>query len=133
MMLTASYEQCVIDNEIMGATFRMLKGVEVNDDSLSINLLKKVGPKTGHFLTFKETSDYVRKNYWIPQLTNRDVWSVWEAAGSKDMRKSANEIVRKILDENTEPVITMEQTKEINAMANSYHKKALERLKKGNG
>lgn len=51
---------------------------------------------------------------------------------SKDMRKSANEIARKILDENTEPVITREQTKEINAMANSYHKKALERLIKSN-
>ena len=43
MMMTASYEQCVIDNEIMGATFRMLKGVEVNDFSLSVDLLRKTG------------------------------------------------------------------------------------------
>lgn len=74
----------------------------------------------------------MRENYWIPKLTNRDVWSVWEASGSKDMRTFANEIARKILTEKTEPIITKEQAEEIVAMAKSYHKKALERSKKKN-
>lgn len=129
MMLTACYEQCIIDNEIMGASFRMLKGVEVNDETLSVNLIKKIGPKTGHFLNFKETSEYVRKNNWIPKITNRDVWSTWKAAGQKDMRMAANEEAKRILNENTEPVISKDQTDEISKMAKSYHKKALKKLK----
>ncbi|MHB1335348.1 MAG: trimethylamine methyltransferase family protein [Candidatus Humimicrobiaceae bacterium] len=43
MMMLASYEQVVIDNEIMGATYRMLKGVEVNDYPMSVDLLRKTG------------------------------------------------------------------------------------------
>jgi trimethylamine---corrinoid protein Co-methyltransferase len=132
MMLMASYEQCVIDNEIMGATFKMLKGIEVNDDSLSVNLLRKVGPKSAHFLTFKETSEYVRKNYWVPQITDRNVWGSWKAMGGKSMRESAAEVVKKILSENTEAMISREQTEEITKLAKSLHGKALERLKKKN-
>ncbi|MBU4449727.1 MAG: trimethylamine methyltransferase family protein [Actinobacteria bacterium] len=129
MMLTACYEQCVIDNEIMGAAFRMLKGVEVNDDTLSVNLLRKVGPKSANFLTFKETSEYVRKNNWVPQITNRETWSAWKAAGGKSMQEAAADVARKILSENTEPAISKEQTEEILKMAKSFHAKAVQKLK----
>jgi trimethylamine---corrinoid protein Co-methyltransferase len=130
MMLTASFEQCVIDNEIMGATFKMLEGIEVNDESLSVNLLRKVGPKSAHFLTFKETSEYVRKNYWVPKITDRNVRGSWKAMGGKSMRESAAEIAKKILSENTEAMISKEQLDEITKMAKSFHSKALEKLKK---
>jgi len=33
-MRLASYEQCVMDNEILGACFRIVQGFEVNDDTL---------------------------------------------------------------------------------------------------
>jgi trimethylamine--corrinoid protein Co-methyltransferase len=130
MMLTASYEQCVIDNEIMGATFKMLKGIEVDDATLSVNLLKKVGPKSAHFLTFKETSDYVRKNFWVPQITDRNNWSTWKALGGKTMQQAANDAASKILAENKEPAISVQQTEEIMNMARSFHKRAVEKLKK---
>ena len=129
MMLTASYEQCVIDNEIMGATFKMLEGVMVNDDTLSVDLLRKVGPKSAHFLTFKETSEYVRKHYWVPKITDRNVHSSWKARGAKSMRDVAADEVRKILSENDMPFISAEQAKEITDMAKAFHKKALEKLK----
>lgn len=131
MMLTASYDQCIIDEEIMSATFRMLKGIEVDDLSLSVDLLKKVGPKGGHFLTFKETSEYVRKNNWVPKLTNRDIWSIWKSQGGKSMRELANEEAKRILQEHTEPVISKEQTEEILKMAKSFHRKALRKIGKG--
>lgn len=130
MMLTACYEQCVIDNEIMGATFKMLEGVKVNDDTLSVDMLRKVGPKSAHFLTFKETSEYVRKHYWIPQITDRNVHSLWQTQGGKSMRDAAIDVARKILSENDRPFISSEQTKEILDMAKAFHKKAVERLKK---
>jgi trimethylamine---corrinoid protein Co-methyltransferase len=130
MMLMASYEQILIDDEIMGATFRMLKGIEVDDNSLSVDLLRKVGPKTGHFLNFKETSEYVRNNNWVPKLTNRDVWSTWKTYGAKSMRQAANERAKEILIENTEPVITKEQHDEIMNMAKGFHKKAVESSKR---
>jgi len=130
MMLSASYEQCVIDNEIMGAAFKMLEGIVVNDETLSVDLLRKVGPKSAHFLTFKETSEYVRKNYWVPEITDRNVWSSWKAMGGKSMQQAAGEIAKKIISENDKPYIPEEQTKEILEMAKAFHKKAIMNLKK---
>jgi len=130
MMLTASYEQCVIDNEIMGATFKMLEGVPVNDETLSVDLLRKVGPRSAHFLTFKETSEYVRKNYWVPEITDRNVWSSWKAMGGKSMQQTASEVAKRILAENDKPFIPEDQAKEIMEMAKAFHKKAIENLKK---
>jgi trimethylamine--corrinoid protein Co-methyltransferase len=132
MMMLASYEQVIIDNEIMGATYRMLKGVEVDDFSLSVDLLRKTG-HGGHFLNYKETSDYVRKNNWIPRITSRDSWSTWQAMGAKSMRELAVEEAKKILAENTEPVIPPDQADEIMKMAKFYHKSAQEKLKKQEG
>jgi trimethylamine---corrinoid protein Co-methyltransferase len=129
MMLTVSYEQIVIDDEIIGASFRILKGFEVNDSTLSVDLLKKIGLKGGHFLDLKETSQYVRYNNWRPKLTNRDTWKNWKISGGKDMRVRANELSRKILSENNEPVILMDQYKEIQKMALSYYKAAVEKYK----
>jgi trimethylamine--corrinoid protein Co-methyltransferase len=130
MMLTASYEQCVIDNEIMGAVYRMLEEVVVDDETLSLNLLKEVAAKEqGHFLYFKETAEYTKKNNWVPKLTNRNVWNSWKAEGSKSMREAANDAARKILTENNEPAISREQTDEIMNMAKSFHKRAIEKSK----
>ena len=130
MMLTASYEQCVIDNEIMGAVYRMLEEVVVDDETLSLDLLRKVAVKEqGHFLYFKETAEYIKRNNWVPKLTNRNVWNSWKAEGGKSMREAANDLAGKILKENNEPVISRDQTDEIMDMAKSFHKRAIEKSK----
>jgi trimethylamine--corrinoid protein Co-methyltransferase len=130
MMLTASYEKVIIDNDIVGAVFRMLKGFEVNDNTLSTDLLKRISLQPGgHFLSLKETSQYVRQNNWLPGITNRDVWSTWKSNGAKSMSESANYVARKILKENIEPVISREQSEEILKMAISFQNKVLEKMK----
>ena len=53
--------------------------------------------------------------------------------GAKSMRDLAVEEARKILNENTEPVIDKDQAQEILKMAKAYHKNAQEKLKKQEG
>ncbi|GAH92311.1 unnamed protein product, partial [marine sediment metagenome] len=97
-MLLASYEQCVIDNEILGATFRILQGMEVNSETLAMDVIKEVGPG-GNFLTHEHTLKNFRKVEWFPRLTNRNKWLNWEAEGKISMRQNANEEARRILKE----------------------------------
>lgn len=97
-MLLASYEQCVIDNEILGATFRILQGMEVNSETLAMDVIKEVGPG-GNFLTHEHTLKNFRKVEWFPRLTNRNKWLNWEAEGKISMRQKANEEARRILKE----------------------------------
>jgi trimethylamine--corrinoid protein Co-methyltransferase len=126
-MLLASYEQVVIDEEIMGAAFRIAQGFDVNDYTLSVDMLARVGALGKHFLTQRETRDFYRKDRWQPTITNRDPWDTWQAAGGKDMRQYANERARAILAEEKPWAVDQEQAAEIERLCQEGVRKAQER------
>jgi len=115
-MLTASYEQCVIDNEILDAAFIMARGMEVNDETLAVDAIKEVGPG-GNYLSHPHTAKHFRDLCWFPKLTVRDQYETWKAKGSKDMRQRANEMARKILDEHHPAYIDDKAKAELDKLA----------------
>ena len=46
---TASYKQYVIDNEIIGMVMRAVRGIEVTDETIAVDVYRRVGPG-GNFL-----------------------------------------------------------------------------------
>ena len=123
-VLTASYEQCVIDNEIIGAAFRIVEGIEVNKETIALEVIKEVGPG-GHFLAHEHTVKYFRKERWFPQLTNREKWSAWEIKGAKDMSQRANEAARKILQEHNPLYVSEKALAEIKKIAKTGQEEAI--------
>jgi len=115
-MLLASYEQCVIDDEILGAAFRITRGVEVNRDTLALDVIREIGPG-GHFLQHDHTARMFRRELWFPQITNRETHPGWTAAGGKDMRQRANERARELLASHRPRPLTPEQEHELDRMA----------------
>jgi len=98
-MLTVSYEQFVIDNDISGMVLRALSGIEVNDETLALDVIKAVGPGR-NYLTQRHTVKYARSNeFYIPTGADRNSRVAWETAGGKDARESAREIARGILNQ----------------------------------
>jgi trimethylamine--corrinoid protein Co-methyltransferase len=69
--LTVSYEKLVMDNEILGMCQRVLRGIEVNDDTLAVDMLKRTGPGKD-FLAEEHTLDYMRSEFYVPEIANRD-------------------------------------------------------------
>ena len=69
--LTVSYEKLVVDNEILGMCQRVLRGVEVNDETLATGLLVEKGPG-GDYMTEEHTIAHMRGEFFDPQLANRD-------------------------------------------------------------
>ena len=69
--LTVSYEKLAMDNEILGMCQRVLRGIEVNDDTLATELLIEKGPGAD-FLGEEHTVRYMRSEFFEPQLANRD-------------------------------------------------------------
>ncbi|MGQ4914675.1 MAG: trimethylamine methyltransferase family protein [Candidatus Asgardarchaeia archaeon] len=98
LALTISMESLVIDNEIAGMIYRALRGIEINDDTLALDIIAKVGPG-GHFLGQKHTLEHIRTEHFIPKLSNRMRRDKWEELGSKDIWTVAKEEVRRILKE----------------------------------
>ncbi|MBE9572222.1 MAG: trimethylamine methyltransferase family protein [Proteobacteria bacterium] len=94
--MTASYDKLVIDNEIIGMVMRAVEGIQVNDETLAFDLIRKTGPG-GHFVSARHTRRNMRSSQYIPQLSDREDRSKWQDAGSKDTRARATDKVREIL------------------------------------
>ena len=120
-MRTASYEQCVIDHEILGATFRILEGIQVDEGTLGTEVIAEVEPG-GSFLGTEHTIKYLRSQRWQPAITDRSQWETWEERGATTMRQRANAEARRILAEHQPHYVTDEQAAEIDAIATAAHK-----------
>jgi len=93
---TMSPELLVIDNEIIDAILRIARGFEVNDDTLAVDIIDKVGPG-GHFLGQRHTLEHYRMETWIPKISDRRDFETWMKMGSKPLDEVAKEKVKEIL------------------------------------
>jgi len=118
MMKLASFEQCLMDNEILGATFRFLGGVDTSREAVGVEAFKEVGHdsrflESAHTLRFLRTAER-----WEPRLTDRNSWTTWmERTGGKDMRERAREQAREILSEHHPKYVSDEEAREIDRIA----------------
>ncbi len=90
-------EELVIDAEIAKIVFRLAQGIEVNDNTLALDLIRKVG-QGGNFLAERHTLNYLRKEHFLPELTDRRPYEPWLKDGGKDIVKKAKEKVKTILE-----------------------------------
>jgi len=65
-----SLEMAVICSEIISMVSRIVTGIDVNDETLAMDVMREVGPK-GSFLTHKHTVISMRKEVFIPKLFDR--------------------------------------------------------------
>jgi len=93
--LMTSAEALVIDNEIIDYALRFVEGFEVNDDTLAVDIIDKVGPG-GIFLGEKHTVQHFRER-WMSRLSDISSYETWEKQGSRSIDEVAREKVREIL------------------------------------
>jgi len=82
--LTGSLEEIVIVDEFIAMNRRLLKGIEVNRDTLAVDAIAETGPG-GHYMTSDHTYRYMREVQWRPTILNRKGREKWEAEGSLDL------------------------------------------------
>jgi trimethylamine--corrinoid protein Co-methyltransferase len=102
MGMTMSYEQLLIDQEIVRMIRRILGGIAVNKETIALDVIKKVGA-SGNYLAELHTLKNMRKESSQAKLIDRKMRSGWEKDGSKDMAERAREEARSIL-ENYKPL-----------------------------
>jgi len=110
-----SYEQFVIDNEIIGMIHRILTGIKVNEATLGFDVIEKVGPG-GHYVMEDHTVEHMMDEFFYPNLSVRYNFDIWEEKGRPDMLSRANELVQHILEdceENKEGLLDLDLIFEI--------------------
>lgn len=107
-----SYEQYVIDNEIIGIIHRLLAGIKVNEDTLGFDTIEKVGPG-GNYVMEDHTVEHMMSEFFYPELSVRHNFDVWEEKGRPDMLSRAGDIVRGILRKNKDGILDLGAASEI--------------------
>ncbi len=107
--LTTSFEQLVVSNEVIGLVRRITGGIEINEETMALDLIDEVGPG-GEYLTSEHTLEHFKEN-WYPELMTRSPYEKWVEEGSKDLGVKAKEKIKDILDKH-EPKPLEERVKE---------------------
>ena len=114
MGITFDLAQLVLDNEVAGLIKRTVRGIEVNDETLSLDTIKEVGPFKD-YLAHETTFKHMRLTT-SPKLMDRKMRPRWEKAGSKNAYERACDEVKHILETYTPPQIPDEVLKKVRAI-----------------
>jgi len=88
-------ENMVVDDEIIGMVKRILSGIEVSEETLAVDLIKKMG-FNGNYLFDNHTRAHVRE-LWQAKLGETGNYEGWKNAGAKSTTEKAQEKVAEIL------------------------------------
>ncbi len=108
-LLGVSFESFVLDDEMIANIYRVLRGVEVNRDTLDIAAMSEAILGDGHFLGAAETMAAMERDYVYPEIANRDTPYSWAAQGSTDAWTRARVKARQILADHRPTYLSAEQ------------------------
>lgn len=94
---TGSLAQLVICDEILAWLKHCVRAVEINDETLALDLIDEIGPD-GQFLDSEHTLQHYRER-WYPCLFERDNYDRWLSRGGRTLGQRAAERVNEILAE----------------------------------
>jgi trimethylamine--corrinoid protein Co-methyltransferase len=98
----ASPAYIVLVHEIIEMIQPYMKGIPVNEETLNIDLLEKVGPG-GQFLTEDHTLEHF-KDVWYPGIFDRSDLEQWKTAGSTKFDERLREQTLKVMEHQPEPL-----------------------------
>jgi len=123
--LTHHPVQAVLDDDIAGMIGRFIQGIEVNDETLAIDLIEEVGPIPGHFLNRAHTRKWWKLEQFVPKAADRLTYPEWMKSGKKSCLDYARERMEEILATHKPTPLTPGQEEDIERIleeARKYYK-----------
>ncbi len=115
-----SYEQMMLDNEIAAMVIRVYKGYEVNQETLAVDLIKKVGIG-GSYLAQPHTIKHMRETF-IPMLWDSDPFDMWVKKGGKGPMENAREKCDWVLKNHKPVPLGQEVSKNLDLIVKDFSK-----------
>lgn len=114
-----SIEKLVLDNEVCGYALRIVKGVDVNEETLALEAFNEAIER-GSFISLKHTLKWFRKEQYFPsRLIDRNPRGKWVDKGLKNAWRRAKEEVERILKEHKPHPLLSDVSKELNEFVKS--------------
>jgi trimethylamine--corrinoid protein Co-methyltransferase len=105
--------QSILDDDVAGMIGRFIEGVDVNDDTLAVDLIEEVGPIPGFYLNKEHTRKWWKKEQFLPKAADRLTYPEWMKTGQKSCIDYAKKRMEEILATHKPDALTAEQDKEI--------------------
>jgi trimethylamine--corrinoid protein Co-methyltransferase len=105
--MSFSLEQLVIDDVALCLVGRLLRGIQVDEERLAMDLIHQVGP-AGSYIEAAHTRRYHREELLTPSLLVRDTVESWEASGAPTLGSRARREAERILAEHRPVPLTAE-------------------------
>jgi len=99
-----SYEKFLIDEETCGMIRRILKPIEINDETIALEQIKKAGIG-GTYITSPETLKKCRTELFRPELATRGSYEKWKNQEKKQIWEKAKTALAKRFDGYARPDI----------------------------
>ena len=93
--LTTSFEMIVLTDELVALADNLMKGIEIDDETLMLDEIHTVGPG-GHFMDTDQTLKRFR-DFWYPGLLDRGRREQWLERGATTLGQRLNARVREIV------------------------------------
>ena len=92
-----SFEQYVIDNEILGMVDRTLAGINVNKSTLGYETVDRVGPG-GNYVMEEHTIEHMIDEFFYPGISVRCNFDIWQEKKRPDMLSHAHNAAKAMLN-----------------------------------
>lgn len=94
----ASPEALVIDDDMCGAILRSVRGIDVREELLDLDVVEAVVTGDGHYLGSAQTLALMKSDYLYPSLGDRQSVDDWRRSGAETVWQRAGRRVRDLLD-----------------------------------
>jgi trimethylamine--corrinoid protein Co-methyltransferase len=113
--------QMMIDDEIVSNITRIARGIEISDETLSVDVIAKTGPM-GNFLKQMETLKHFRREHQQAILSDRTTRQQWTASGSKDTNARALARMKDLLDRHVPEPLSPDMRRGFDRLIGEYSK-----------
>ena len=95
--LSASFAKMVIDADQLSHLLSVIKGLDVNDDTLAFNAIRAVGP-SGHFFGHDHTIEHYDSAFYRPMTAETGTWDQWVEEGRQDVEARAAAVAASLIE-----------------------------------
>lgn len=114
--VTFSPQQLVIDNEIIRGVRHILRPIEVNDETLALDVIRKVGIG-GNYLEQDHTAEHFREEMFLSPLFQALPWQSARTGKDGDIEAKALDMARRLWNEKPEPILDSDRIRAVEAVA----------------
>ena len=117
--------QAILDDDIAGMIGRFIEGVEVNEETLALDLIDEVGPIPGFYLNTEHTRKWWKREQFLSKTSDRLTYPEWREQGKKNTLNYARERMEEILATHKPTPLTPRQEADISNIleeARSYYR-----------